>query len=142
MVPKLGLVLCVVAGSLFKGAIQPWLGAIDLTIFLFLATAGSTFLRPVVEKRRITPPKSSFNFLILSFIILFLASVLHTPLPRYGLEIFLRFAILDLSVLYLILMWTTDQKRVRQLLSLFAWRPIGQQYSLRLVDVYGEAING
>lgn len=124
--PGIGLVLCVLAGPLFKGFLQPFLGQIDLTVFIFVVTAVSVLVRLVVERQRIMLPKGGFNFLILSFVTLLLASVLYTPLPGYGLEIFLRFAILDLSVLYLVFMWTTDQKRVKRLLSLFAW--IGLTY--------------
>lgn len=124
--PGIGLVLCVLVGPLFKGSLQPFLGQIDLTVFIFVVTAVSVLARLAVERQRITLPKSSFNFLILSFVTLLLASVLYTPLPGYGLEIFLRFVILDLSVLYLVFMWTTDQKRVKRLLSLFAW--IGLTY--------------
>lgn len=124
--PEVGLVLCLVAAPLAKGIAQPYLGPVDLTVFLFVVTAGSILVRLVGDKRRITLPKTNFNVLVLLFITLLLASLLYTPLPQYGLTIFLRFALLDVSILYLTFMWAVDQGRIKRLLSLFAW--IGLAY--------------
>jgi ABC-type nitrate/sulfonate/bicarbonate transport system permease component len=38
--PELGLVLCLVVGSLFKGMVQSLLGPLDITVCLFAVTYG------------------------------------------------------------------------------------------------------
>jgi len=121
MLPELGLVLCAIGVPLFKAAIQPYLGAVDLTAYLFVVTGVSIILHLIVRKQRITLPKLNFNILILSFTTMLLASILYTPLPRYGLEIFLRFVMVNLSLLYMVVMWVTDEKKARRLFSIFLW---------------------
>jgi hypothetical protein len=49
--PELGLVLCLVAGLLFKGMVQPLLGLLDITVCLFAITYGSIFIRSCMEKK-------------------------------------------------------------------------------------------
>ena len=117
-IPELGLVLCLITGALAKGVIQPVLGPIDITAFLFAITYGSIFIRSCMEKR-LAMPGLGINILVLLLVILLLASLLYTPLPSKGTESFLRFVFLSISMLYATFMWCNSIERIKRLLFIF-----------------------
>jgi len=117
-IPELGLVLCLVAGSLFKGMVQPLLGAIDVTVYLFAITYGSIFIRCSME-RRLGLPDLKINMGVLLLVTILLASLLYTPLPRQGSDILLRFIFLTISIMYATFMWCTNVNRIKRLLFIF-----------------------
>jgi O-antigen ligase len=116
--PELGLVLCLVVGSLFKGLIQPLLGDIDITVYLFAVTYGSIFIRSCVDKK-LALPDLKINIGVLLLIGFLLASLFYTPLHEQGTEVVLRFVFLNVSIMYAIFMWCTDINRIKRLLSIF-----------------------
>lgn len=117
-IPELGLVLCLVIGSLFKGMIQPFLGPIDITLYLFAVTYGSIFIRSCMEKK-LALPDLRINVGVLLFLALLLASLLYTPLLRQGTEVFLRLLFLSISMLYATFMWCNNITRIKRLLFIF-----------------------
>jgi len=117
-IPELGLVLCLVAGSLFKGMVQPLLGAIDITVYLFAITYGSIFIRCSME-RRLGLPDLRVNMGVLLLVTILLASLLYTPLPRQGSDMLLRFIFLTISIMYATFMWCTNISRIKRLLFIF-----------------------
>jgi len=114
-VPELGLVLCLVGGTFFKGMIQPLLGPVDITVYLFAVTYGSIFIRCSMEKK-LALPDLRINIGVLLLIGLLLASLLYTPLPRQGTDVFLRFVFLTISIMYATFMWCTSINRIKRLL--------------------------
>ena len=117
-VPELGLVLCLVIGALFKGMIQPLLGPVDITVYLFAVTFGSIFIRSSIEKN-LPLPDLGFNIGVLLLIGLLLASLIYTPLLRQGTEMFLRLIFLSISMLYATFMWCNNITRIKRLLFIF-----------------------
>lgn len=117
-IPELGLVLCLVIGSLFKGMIQPFLGPIDITLYLFAVTYGSIFIRCSTEKKLILPDLR-INIGVLVLVAILLASLLYTPLFRQGADMFLRFVFLTISTLYATFMWCNNVARIKRLLLIF-----------------------
>ena len=117
-IPELGLVLCLVIGSLLKGIVQPLLGPIDVTVYLFAVTYGSIFIRCCME-RKLALPDLRINIGVLLLVALLLGSLLYTPLPRQGTETFLRFILLTVSIMYAAFMWCTNIDRVKRLLFIF-----------------------
>lgn len=117
-VPELGLVLCLVIGALFKGMIQPLLGPVDITVYLFAVTFGSIFIRGSIEKN-LPLPDLRFNIGVLLLIGLLLASLIYTPLLRQGTEMFLRLIFLSISMLYATFMWCNNITRIKRLLFIF-----------------------
>ena len=118
-IPELGLVLCLVVGSLFKGMIQPFLGPLDITVYLFAITFSSIFIRSSMEKK-LALPDLKINIGILLLTTLLLVSLLYTPLPRQGTEMFLRFVFLTISMLYATFIWCNDVSRIKRLLFIFS----------------------
>jgi O-antigen ligase len=148
--PGLGLVLCLVVGSLFKGMIQPLLGSLDITVYLFVVTFGSILIRCSLEKK-LALPDLKINIGVLLFIGLLLASLLYTPLPEQGTDVFLRSVFLTIPMMYAIFMWCTNIDRIKRLLAIFVvivlayttviivWALIVQRgASLDPRDVFGE----
>ncbi|MGD9394541.1 MAG: O-antigen ligase family protein, partial [Dehalococcoidia bacterium] len=148
--PGLGLVLCLVVGSLFKGMIQPLLGSIDITVFLFVVTFGSILIRCSLEKK-LALPDLKINIGVLLFIGLLLTSLLYTPLPEQGANVFLRSVFLTIPMMYAIFMWCNNIDRIKRLLTIFVvvvlayttviivWALIVQRgASLDPRDVFGE----
>ncbi len=117
-IPELGLVLCLVIGSLLKGMIQPFLGPIDITAYLFAVTFGSIFIRRSMEKK-LSLPDLRVNIGVLLLVALLLASLLYTPLLRQGTDIFLRFVFLAISMMYATFMWCTNIDRIKKVLFIF-----------------------
>jgi len=117
-VPELGLVLCLVIGALFKGMIQPLLGPVDITAYLFAVTYGSIFIRSCVEKK-FTMPGLGINIGVLLLIGFLLASLIYTPLPRQGTESFFNIVFLSISMLYATFMWCNNITRIKRLLFIF-----------------------
>jgi len=117
-IPELGLALCLVIGSLFKGMIQPLLGYVDITAYLFAVTFGSIFIRCSVEKK-LALPDLRVNIGVLLFVALLLASLFYTPLPKQGTDTFLRFVFLVISMMYATFMWCTNIDRIKRLLFIF-----------------------
>lgn len=117
-IPELGLVLCLVIGSLLKGMIQPFLGPIDITAYLFAVTFSSIFIRRSMEKK-LSLPDLRVNIGVLLLVALLLASLLYTPLLRQGTDIFLRFVFLTISIMYATFMWCTNINRIKRLLFIF-----------------------
>jgi len=113
--PELGLVLCLVVGSLLKGIVQPFLGPFDITVYLFAVTYGSIFIRSCMEKKLVLPDLR-INIGVLLLIALLLASIIYTPLSKQGAEVFLRFVFLTISMLYATCMWCINIKRLKKLL--------------------------
>jgi O-antigen ligase len=118
--PELGLVLCLVVGSLFKGIVQPLLGPIDITAYLFVVTFGSILIRGAREKN-LPMPGLAINISILLLLALLLASLIYTPLPRQGIEAFLRLTFLSVSLLYATFMWCNSITRIKRLLFIFSY---------------------
>jgi O-antigen ligase len=116
--PELGLVLCLVVGSFFKGLVQPLLGDIDITVYLFAVTFGSILIRCSMEKR-LTLPDLKINIGVLLFTGLLLASLLYTPLFEQGTDVFLRFVFLTIPIMYAAFMWCTNINRIKRLLTIF-----------------------
>jgi O-antigen ligase len=127
-IPEIGLVLCLVVGSLFKGIIQPELGAIDITVYVFAVTYGSIFIRCSMEKKLLLP-NTRINMGFFLLIAILLASILYTPLPEQGFEILLRFIFLTVSIMYATFIWCTNIYRIKRLLVIFC----------SIVLVYGTA---
>jgi O-antigen ligase len=117
--PELGLVLCLVVGSLFKGMVQPLLGPVDITAYLFVVTFGSILIRGAMEKN-LPMPGLAINISILLLLALLLASLLYTPLPRQGFETFLQLTFLSVSLLYATFIWCNNIDRIKRLLFIFA----------------------
>jgi hypothetical protein len=107
----------VIAG-LIKGPIQPFLGVIDLTIYLFMITFLSILIRSIIVKQ-LSVPDFKFNLLIVLLIIILGFSLLYSPLKDYGLNLFLRFLFLGLSLLYAVFMWCTNINRIKITLIIF-----------------------
>jgi hypothetical protein len=116
--PELGLVLCLVVGSFFKGLVQPLLGDIDITVYLFAVTFGSILIRCSMEKR-LALPDLKINIGVLLFTGLLLASLLYTPLFEQGTDVFLRFVFLTIPIMYAAFMWCTNINRIKRLLTIF-----------------------
>ena len=119
--PQLGLVLCVVAGSLVKGLLQPHLGFVDLTVFLYAVTGGSILMRLIIRRERVVLPPRSFNLLVLVFAMFLVMGYFRSPLPEYGIQILMRFIVLDLGILYLVVAWGRTEARAKRLMATFAW---------------------
>lgn len=113
-IPELGLVLCLVIGALVKGIIQPFLGPIDITAYLFATTYGSIFIRCSMEKK-LAMPDLRINIAVLLLVALLLASLLYTPLPKQGADTFFRFVFLGVSILYATFMWCNNIVRIKRL---------------------------
>jgi len=118
--PEVGLVFCTLIGPLLKGILQPYFAPIDLTGYLFVITTVSVILQTTIARKHLPLPDSKINFSVLIFLTLLWASLLWSPLPERGLEMFLRFALLDISMIYLVYMWAIDLNRIKRLLLLFA----------------------
>jgi O-antigen ligase len=117
-VPELGLVLCLIVGSLFKSMVQPLLGDIDITVYLFVVTFGSILIRCIIEKKLVLPDLK-INIGVLLLIGISLASLLYTPLFQQGSDVFLRFVFLTISIMYATFMWCTDINRIKRLIVIF-----------------------
>ena len=117
--PELGLVLCVLIGPLIKGIVQPYLGPVDITAYLFVVTFSFILVRMAIERKRIPLPNSKINIAVFLFIILLLASLLWTPLPEQGLETFLRFVLLTISMMYITFIWGVNTDRIKRILFIF-----------------------
>ena len=129
--PEVGLVLCVVGGSYIKGIIQPIIGAIDITAYLFIVTYFSIFLHRSIKKKKILIPPPEINIWISLFIMMLLGSLLYTPLPKQGIEIFFRFTFLDVSMMYMVYIWAIDTDKIERILYIFSG--ISITYGLLLV---------
>jgi O-antigen ligase len=116
--PELGLVLCLVVGSFFKSMIQPLLGDIDITIYLFAVTFASILIRCSMEKR-FALPDLRINIGVLLFTGLLLASLLYTPLFEQGVDVFLRSVLLTIPIMYATYMWCSNINRIKRLLTIF-----------------------
>jgi O-antigen ligase len=116
--PELGLVLCLVVGSLLKSIIQPLLDSVDITVYLFAVTFGSILIRSFMEKK-FPLPDLKINIGVLLLIGFILASLLYTPLPEQGADVFLRFLLLTIPIMYAIFIWCTDINRIKRLLTIF-----------------------
>jgi O-antigen ligase len=103
---------------LFKGLIQPLLGSIDITAYLFVVTFGSILIRCSLEKK-LALPDLKINIGVLLFIGLLLGSLFYTPLPEQGTNVFLRSVLLAISMMYATFMWCTNINRIKRLLSIF-----------------------
>jgi len=119
IIPELGLMLCVVFSLFLKVIVQPLLGPIDITIYLFTVTYGTIFIRCSIEKK-ITAPDFRINLSVILLASFLLASLLHTPLPKQGIESFLYFVFVTISVMYATFMWCTNINRIRRLLFIFS----------------------
>jgi len=117
-IPELGLVLCLVVGVLVKGIIQPFLGPIDITAYLFAITYGSIFIRCSMEKK-LALPDLRVSIGVLLLVALLLASLLYTPPLRQGTDVFLRFVFLTISMMYATFVWCTNINRIKRLLFIF-----------------------
>jgi len=113
-IPEIGLVLCLIIGSLAKGIIQPFLGSIDITVYLFFITYGAIIVRSLME-RKVWLPDFITNIGILLLIAFLLISLFYTPEPVQGIEIFLRFVLLTVSLLYATFMWCNNVTRIKRL---------------------------
>ena len=100
--PELGLVLCLVAGPLLKGVIQPFFGAIDITALLYAMTGSVILIRMLVRKEKLVVPPPLFNYLVIVFLGFLVVGYFRSPLPKYAIQILLRFTFLDLGLLYLV----------------------------------------
>lgn len=120
MIPELGLVLCMAVSVFVKGLIQPQVGALDITAYVFVVTYGSILIRKVVQDRNIQLPPSRINLAICLFILILLASLLYTPLFQQGSNIFFRFVLLDISMLYMTFLWAINLERIKKLLFIFS----------------------
>jgi O-antigen ligase len=129
--PEVGLVLCAVAAPLAKGVVQPYLGPVDLTVFLFLATSAAVFVRLSVQRERIPLPPHSLNLAAVVFAAFLSVGFLRSPLPEYGIQILVRFLLFDLMMLYLVVAWAHTRVRTFRLLALFTWG--GLAYGLLLL---------
>jgi len=118
-IPELGLMLCVVFSLFLKVIVQPLLGPIDITIYLFTVTYGAIFIRSSMEKR-ITAPNFRINLVVILLVSFLLASLLQTPLPKKGIESLLYFVFVTISVMYATFMWCTNINRIRKLLFIFS----------------------
>ncbi len=124
-IPELGLVLCFIASSLFKGMVQPLLGPIDLTVYLFAVTYSSIFIR-CLRSHSFVLPDRKINISIGLLLALLLASLFYSPLPRLGAEMFLRFAFLTVSVMYATFLWCNNNiERIKKTLTIFTWISLG-----------------
>jgi len=118
--PELGLVLCVLIGSLIKGIIQPYFGPIDISAYLFIVTFSSILGRMAIERKKISLPINSINIGVFMFIMLLLASLLWTPLLKQGIETFLRFIFLTISMMYITFIWAINTDRIKRILFIFS----------------------
>ncbi len=124
-IPELGLVLCFVASSLFKGMVQPLLGPIDLTVYLFAVTYGSIFIH-CLRSHSFVLPDRKINISIGLLLALLLASLFYTPLPSQGTDIYLRFIFLTVSIMYATFIWCNNNiERIKRVLSIFTWISLG-----------------
>lgn len=118
--PEVGLVLCVVSGSYIKGIIQPIIGAIDITAYLFIVTYFSIFLHRSIKEKNILVPPLKINIWISLFIMMLLGSLLYTPLPKQGIETLFRFTVLDVSMIYMVYIWAIDTDKIKRILYIFS----------------------
>lgn len=113
-IPEIGLVLCLVVGGLFKGNIQQYFGYFDITLFTFFITIFSIcingrFSKPIIPNIKVYIP-------IVLIVILFAVSLYVTPDIDNGIEYFVRFVLLTVSVLFMVYWWCSNITRVRRLL--------------------------
>lgn len=118
--PEFGLVLCVVCGSYIKGIIQPIIGTIDITVYLFIVTYFSIFLHRSIKEKKIFIPPLKINIWMSLFVMILLGSLLYTPLPKQGIEIFFRFIVLDVSMMYMVYIWAIDTDKIERILYIFS----------------------
>jgi len=129
--PEVGLVLCVVSGSYIKGIIQPIIGTIDITAYLFIVTYFSIFLHRSIKEKKVFVPPPKINIWMSLFVMMLLGSLLYTPLPKQGIEIFFRFTVLDVSMMYMVYIWAIDTDKIKRILYIFSG--ISITYGLLLV---------
>ena len=139
--PELGLVLCVVAGPIAKGSIQPYLGPVDLTLALFSVTAlaGAIRVRSPAQKLRLLLEPTVI--LAVALVSLLGISILWTPSRQAGLLTLARFVVLDFGLFGMTFLYLSSQDRVRHVTCLFAWIGCSMGALLLLVAMLNPYLN-
>ena len=130
--PDLGLVLAVTFSSTVKGAVLEHLQGPDPTVGLFLLTATALAIR---RRTGATLPPPVFVVCTVAFLGLLTVSIAYSPLPSWGVQVVLRFALLTLSVLVGVVVWLQTEEDVKRLLRMFAVAALGTGIANLLVIV-------